>query len=264
LLHAASTRTAIGIEIRIAAAYTITILRRMRTERARARTPGLAFALLDDVVSQGRRPPMKAHLVILLSAIAPLVAACGNNDDDDDNGRNQDVQDRQDLGQQRGQDLADQLATSLESTPENATANIAAVVRSANDGELKQAQLAIDRGQDNDVLDFAHQMRRDHTMANQDLQQVLSDLSESPKENEVSAAVAADADAGLSEIQSSRDASFDRDYMLLQVQMHAEALELVDGSIALTPDAPFKTYLTDARATIQQHLNDAIDLANAL
>jgi predicted outer membrane protein len=199
------------------------------------------------------------RLAILLSGIAPLTVACSSAD-----GTDPDVQDRREAGELRGQELADQLTGDLEGHQDTATANIASVVRSANEGEIQQAKLALQRGRDAEVSSFAERMVDVHETSNDDLDQVLADLSIDQEPNRTAAALAADAIRGYTELNVARAGDFDREYMLLQVQMHAEVLQIADAAEELTPEANVRAFLTDLRITVEAHLDEAIDLAEAL
>lgn len=101
---------------------------------------------------------------------------------------------------------------------------ISAFLIAVNDGELAQANLALTRAADPDVIEFAQTMIADHTFANQLVASLLARLRVAPADNPVSQAFAAQAVADAAALQGLVGPAFDRAYMDSQVRFHYEAL----------------------------------------
>lgn len=194
----------------------------------------------------------------LLCLALPLAAACADDDTTDP-----EIEDRRAAGEMRGAELADQLAAELdasESDPQR-IAKIASVTHVINVGEIEQAELALDRSDDEAVRDLATMILEDHQAAEQRQQDLLAARDLAPIEHEVSMAVAAGAAEKTSQLQAARAGEFDRRYALVQVELHAQGLELLELAIDRAPDPAFAPFLVDVRDAVEHHLETAIDVA---
>lgn len=192
-------------------------------------------------------------LAVLLS-----VAAC--SDDDDSNGGTADSGVVADAARDA---ISTDSAPGTDSAPATVTgdAQIAAVLATANTGEIAQGQLAQSKATSAAVKSFAAMMVTDHTKANGDLTALEQKLSLTPEDNATAAALKSDNDRSTAAITPLTGAAFDAAYVDAQVKAHTKVLGLIDAQ--LTPAAQaadMKTLLTSARATVAMHLQMAKDL----
>jgi putative membrane protein len=136
-------------------------------------------------------------------------------------------------------------------------ADVAAVLRSVNQGEVDEAQLAITKSKSADVRRFAQHMATDHRdMMNKD-KALFSRIHVMPSDNVVSNQIKADGRQELSTLQGDTGRDFDRAYMDAQVKGHHHALELIDQMLPNVQNGDFKTAIEGARGKVEHHLQEA-------
>ena len=103
--------------------------------------------------------------------------------------------------------------------------------RTANMGEVEQAEIALMRADDADVLDFAEMMVDEHS----DAVTSANDLAEAedldPAPNPVSQMLRSDSERIIMMLEDADDAEFDLVYMNAQVMAHQEVLMLLDDTL---------------------------------
>ena len=136
-------------------------------------------------------------------------------------------------------------------------AEIAAVLRPVNQGEIDQAQLAIAKSKSADVRRFAQHMATDHRdMMNKD-KALFSRIHLAPSDNVVTHQIKADGRQELSTLQGDTGRDFDRAYMDAQVKGHHHALELIDQMLPSVQNGDFKTAIQGARGKVEHHFQEA-------
>ncbi len=144
-------------------------------------------------------------------------------------------------------------------------AQIAAVLKAANTGEITLGQLAAASATDPAVADFARKMVLDHTQANQAQSTALTPLGIVPVNSKVSELLTSFSASQSSFLESLSGLDFDQAYMDFQVQTHGTVLNLLDTQ--LIPEArnpSLQTLLTDVRSTVAAHLALAVSVRQAL
>jgi predicted outer membrane protein len=203
-------------------------------------------------------------LAIVAAAAFPLTAC----EDDDETSDDPQIEQERQAGEQMGQQLADQLEQDIgdinTAPEEQVTGKVASVTRTINTGEIQQAELALDRAEDQEVIDLAQHILDDHTRAMQQEEQALEDLQYAPIDTTAARTLQTAATEATLELEQMRGAAFDREYTLLQVRMHASGLEVMNAAEEWVPDNEFRTYAQDLRGSIQEHLSYAIDVAEQL
>jgi predicted outer membrane protein len=196
---------------------------------------------------------------LLASALscAGLQAACS----DDDIGRPGDAaaDAATDDGEEMGSILADQAQAQMGHEPApDALAHLGAIVLAIDDGEISQAEIAIDRANDPVVMDYAQRMNDEHADHADTLEVLLGDRGASPSESAVSGSLRAEAFAGISELKGTPRNELDFAYMRLQVKMHAAAGVLINRLYDLAPaDGELLDFLDATRSAIAAHRSQA-------
>jgi putative membrane protein len=143
-------------------------------------------------------------------------------------------------------------------------AQILLVLDTLNQGEVEEAYAALPRLSTPSVIDFAQQMVTDHGSARQAVLSTADDLSLSPVPSETQQDLMQEGEAHVTSLRATSTAALDLTYINLEVQGHAEALELLSNLQAAADAAPLKTLITTLTATVQDHYDAAIALKSEL
>jgi putative membrane protein len=196
--------------------------------------------------------PRRYGLLLACVLAAAGLAACGDNDDV--------IIDEADVAAEEGEavggDLAGRSDDELGGQPEVIViARLGAIVLTLDDGEIAQADAALDRVDDPRVIDHAERMLDEHSLNAEELEDLLYARRITPAENAVSAALRAEAEAGLRELERAPDRQVDFAYMRMQVKMHAAAGVLVGRLLDHAPgaDAALLDFLAATRDVIADH-----------
>jgi predicted outer membrane protein len=201
---------------------------------------------------------MRVHLLLCIA----LVTGCSDDDNDNDNNNDtgSDVENRaSDQGNARGQTLAGQAQGEFQGASNNdAIAKAADIIATIDAGEIAQASFVLSKTSNADVRELASEIQADHQANTEMLQSLMQDRGIAPADNAVSRALEAEANAGLAQLQADAAANVDFDYVQMQVMMHQEALVIVGSVRDLVPSSgDFRDFLSDTRATIQEHRQHA-------
>jgi putative membrane protein len=195
--------------------------------------------------------------------ILPLLFAATTGCSEDDS-TDAAVDEERQLGEEQGAELA--AAFETEVAPSSASdasvhAKVAALTQTLNEGELVQAELALDRSDDPAVLDFAQMLLDDHQAALFQQADLLAELGVAPEPTEVTDRVHAGAVTETQRLDEARAGDFDRSFGLVQVKMHAQALVLLDTVREWPADERFRGLLDSMTSTVEAHLDVAVSLA---
>lgn len=139
------------------------------------------------------------------------------------------------------------------------------VARTANIGEVDQAEVALLRADDELVVDFAELMIQEHSSAIAMAQSLADSEDLTPEANPLSQMLQADSSQTVLMLQAASDAEFDLVYMESQVTAHEEVLTLLDDTLIPEADnAALETYLLDLRVHVSEHLESAESIVEAL
>lgn len=131
---------------------------------------------------------------------------------------------------------------------------IASVVTTINQGEVTQAQTALERLDHEDVRAYAEKLIRDHQAADAELVTLLVKLGVTPQESAVRVNLD---DFGKQMNQTIAQESTERlapTFLDVQIEMHRRAITTVEQLMAQTQQAELRTYLESLRGTLQGHL----------
>jgi predicted outer membrane protein len=150
----------------------------------------------------------------------------------------------------------------VDSLAERQTAAMAAVARAINNGEIMQAELALQMAQNREVLAFAQSMKDDHLTANVRMNSLFN---VQPQENMLSRTMEGQVRAMTAALQRVPSSFFDKTYLQSQIVLHAQVLaSLRLGLIPWTWDPSAKTYLLELADSVAHHLVKAVEVLNAL
>lgn len=150
--------------------------------------------------------------------------------------------------------------------PKLTDAEIAAIVKAANTGELEQAKIAKSRAKNKAVKDFAAMMVKDHTDMIKSGDAVLKKAGIEAKDNEISAHMTDEAKTTLEKLKSTaKGADFDKAYIDAQVNAHTQVLESIDKQLMPNvQNADLKAELERARPKVEAHLGHAKEIQTSL
>jgi len=160
-------------------------------------------------------------------------------------------------------------STPVESTtttgPTPSDAEIAATVTAANDTDIENAKLALEKSANADVKQFANEMIAAHTQLNQQGSALLSKLNVTPADNPTSTSIKTGGESTRATLKGLSGADFDKAYVNAEVDMHQSVLDQLDNTlIPSAQNAELKSLLEQARPTISAHLDHAKSLKTKL
>lgn len=133
------------------------------------------------------------------------------------------------------------------------------IVRTLNDGEIKQADEAIDEGESDEVKRLAEMIKTDHENSNEALDELLEgdrNLEDSPMDDMLKAS-AEDTHERLQDLAGNQ---YDCAYIQAQIDQHTAALDMAKNQ--LTPNAQSADvgkFLTTKAASLEHHLQMSKD-----
>jgi putative membrane protein len=143
-------------------------------------------------------------------------------------------------------------------------AEVFAMVKQVNVGEIEAGKLAQTKATNGDVKSFAGDMVSAHTkMLNQGMTLGKTLGAKDKPASEDSIAKANTAMAGQLR-SAAKGAAFDKAYIDGQVAGHQAALQLVQNAAGQAQNADLKKMLTDAQPEIQKHLDRAKEIQGKL
>lgn len=146
--------------------------------------------------------------------------------------------------------------------PKLTDAEIAAIVKAANTGELEQAKLAKTKTKNKHVKDFAAMMVKDHTDMIKSGDALCKKAGIEPKDNEISAHMTDEAKTTLELLKgTAKGADFDKAYIDAQVNAHTQVLDSIDKKLMPNVQNPdLKAELERARPKVEVHLGQAKEI----
>jgi putative membrane protein len=135
---------------------------------------------------------------------------------------------------------------------------VAMVIRVANLGAVREAELARTRAGSAAVKDFANMMVNEHTAAEDKAETALLKAELPFKDSDLSRQLDAESGNAAQSLSILNGADFDRAYLDRQIQALQKVLDTTDST--LVPRArhkALKQVLTELRTTMQQHLEKA-------
>lgn len=119
--------------------------------------------------------------------------------------------------------------------------------------EIQSSQLAAQRGQRQDVKDFAATMVRDHTATTAQLTALAPQINLPAPTPQLDAAKQGQLDS----LRSQSGAAFDTAYVTAQVAAHTEAVALFERFSASGEPGPLRDWATQTLPKLREHLTHA-------
>lgn len=144
-------------------------------------------------------------------------------------------------------------------------AQIAHIAVTANAIDSAAGELAKRKGSAKEVKDFAQTMITDHGAVNKEAVALVTKLSVTPEDNDVSRSLKSGADATTATLQGLSGAAFDKAYIDNEVTYHQAVLDAIDKT--LVPSAQngeLKALLEKVRPAIAAHLDHAKRIQGSL
>ena len=137
-------------------------------------------------------------------------------------------------------------------------AQIAQVVVTANQIDIENGQIALDRSKTPQVDEFANLMVKDHTAVNSNATALVKKLNVTPQASSTADSLRKDANDEQGKLKKLSGHDFDKAYVENEVKYHKQVIAALDKT--LIPDAQndeLKKMLTDVRPAFQAHLDHA-------
>jgi putative membrane protein len=131
-------------------------------------------------------------------------------------------------------------------------AQIVLVLDTLNAGEVEEAYAALPRLSSDDVVAFAQRMISDHSAGRQMVTTAERDLDLEPMPSDVQASLEQEAREHVDQFHEGSGA-IDAAYIQLQIEEHAQALDLLAKLEQAADAAALRDLITALRATVQEH-----------
>lgn len=137
-------------------------------------------------------------------------------------------------------------------------ASIAHIAVTANQLDVTGAELALEKSSNSAVRSFAETMIRDHKGVIEQAAALAGRLGVTPKENETSRALAAQASEVREHLATLQGAAFDAAYMENEVSYHETVISAVESTLVPnTSNAELKQLLVAVVPALRAHLEHA-------
>ncbi len=142
--------------------------------------------------------------------------------------------------------------------PKLSDAEVASVAVVANQIDIADADIANEKSQNAEILKFARTMASDHKAVIGQAADLVKKLGVTPKENDVSKKLLADAENTKKLLRSKSGDAFNKAYIDNEVAYHKAVIGAVEGLlIPETENAELKTLLQNVVPALKTHLAHA-------
>jgi putative membrane protein len=140
-------------------------------------------------------------------------------------------------------------------------AEVAHIVKTANDGEIDAAKVAVKKTKNNDVKAFANMMINEHKENQKQAKSIEKKAKIKTKDNDISKELKKTTKENIAEMKKLNGAEFDKAYMTNQVAMHERVLNDLETKLIPAAQNPeLKSHLEATRTHVQSHLAKARDI----
>ena len=108
---------------------------------------------------------------------------------------------------------------------------VAAVLRAINVAEIDQAKIAVGKAKEPAVKHFAETMIAQHGQAVKDVDQLDTKLNLRPTESQLATELRVNATSTENKLTQNNDSSFDKAYIMSQIDAHRQALDTIDSRL---------------------------------
>ena len=186
--------------------------------------------------------------MFLVAALAPACATDTTSDDADtasDEGGQ--------LGAEHASDAQDDLGGE---SGDVVAARTGAIMIALDTAEVAQANLALQRSNDPDVIAFAQDLVASHQENIDETKNVMDDLAIAAEDNAISAALTAEANVTFEALVASND--FDYAFIRAQISGHAEANAILGTLEGLVTYDELQRFIANDRAMVGRHQEKAV------
>jgi putative membrane protein len=142
---------------------------------------------------------------------------------------------------------------------------IAQIVQTANQIDIGQAKLALQKSKNQQVKDFANQMVADHTSLEKSVADLAKKLNVTPEPSDTSKQLKQQAADEEKKLKSLHGKAFDQEYASHEVAYHQAVIDAVSKTlIPNAKNAELKSALEGAAPLLQGHLQHAQQLQQSL
>jgi putative membrane protein len=138
------------------------------------------------------------------------------------------------------------------------------IVRTLNDGEIKQAEHAMDESDNAQVKATAQAIINDHEQSNEQIDDLVDgdlSLDDSPLND----TIAKQAETTFEMLSKLEGSQLDCQYLQKQVEQHQMALDIAKNDLAPDAKSPaVKSFLTASEPKLEHHMMEARDAMNGL
>jgi putative membrane protein len=148
--------------------------------------------------------------------------------------------------------------TFAQQNPKLSDPEVASVAVVANQIDISYAEIAKEKSKNADILKFAETMSSDHKAVIDQAVALVTKLNVTPKDNDVSKKLLADAEATKKMLRSKSAKDFDKAYIDNEVTYHKAVIGAVETLlIPETENAELKALLQKVVPTLKAHLEHA-------
>ena len=142
--------------------------------------------------------------------------------------------------------------------PKLSDAEVASVAVVANQIDIAYADIAKEKSKNAEVLKFAATMTSDHKAVLEQAGALIKKLGVTPKDNDVSKKLLADAEKTKKDLRSKQEKDFNKAYIDNEVAYHKAVIAAVEGLlIPETENAELKALLHNILPALKAHLAHA-------
>jgi putative membrane protein len=142
---------------------------------------------------------------------------------------------------------------------------IVGIVQTANQIDLDQAKLALQKSKNPQVKDFANQMISDHTSLQKSVADLGKKLNVTPQQSDTSKQLKQQASDETKKLKSLSGSAFDQEYVSHEVAFHEAVIDAATKTlIPSAQNAELKSALECAAPLLQGHLQHAQQLQQSL
>lgn len=157
-------------------------------------------------------------------------------------------------------------ATAAEiSEPAVTDPQIAAIAVAANTHDIENAELALEKSENEEIRELAERMVTDHTAVNEQATELVTRLGVTPEENETSRELIRSGEEVRQRLSGLEGAEFDRAYIEHELAYHQQVLDALDQ--LLIPNAQnseLRSLLEQVRGAVAAHLEHAQQVQSTL
>ena len=143
-------------------------------------------------------------------------------------------------------------------------ANVLATLDIINLSEIDSADLAKHKASSEEVKTFASRMLNEHTTMLQDTRQLAQQINVDPKAPVSASIVGKRHQETMEELRRMSGADFDQAYLKYQIQMHEQAIDLVQAKADFVHDSHLHHHLKGDRQDLLTHVSLATGIERSV